>query len=128
MGQKIHPTGFRLAVNHNWASRWYANERNFPGMLAYAVSKWAVRGLSKCAAVDLATSGIRVNTLLPGLVDTPMLAENTPEYLEMLARTNPHAPPRWRVNGPMADVPAFADAFQCKAGAPMRSTKVCEVW
>jgi small subunit ribosomal protein S3 len=34
MGQKIHPTGFRLAVNHNWASRWYANERNFPGMLA----------------------------------------------------------------------------------------------
>jgi small subunit ribosomal protein S3 len=34
MGQKIHPTGFRLAINHNWASRWYANERNFPGMLA----------------------------------------------------------------------------------------------
>src|ERR1700690_1825701 len=34
MGQKIHPTGFRLAINHNWASRWYANEKNFPGMLA----------------------------------------------------------------------------------------------
>jgi small subunit ribosomal protein S3 len=34
MGQKIHPTGFRLAINHNWASRWYANERNFSGMLA----------------------------------------------------------------------------------------------
>ena len=34
MGQKIHPTGFRLSVNHNWASRWYANERNFAGMLA----------------------------------------------------------------------------------------------
>ena len=33
MGQKIHPTGFRLAVNRNWASRWYANNRNFPAML-----------------------------------------------------------------------------------------------
>jgi small subunit ribosomal protein S3 len=33
MGQKIHPTGFRLAVTKNWASRWYANSRNFPAML-----------------------------------------------------------------------------------------------
>ncbi len=33
MGQKIHPTGFRLAVTRNWASRWYANDRLFPQML-----------------------------------------------------------------------------------------------
>jgi len=33
MGQKIHPTGFRLAVNRNWTSRWYANSKNFPAML-----------------------------------------------------------------------------------------------
>jgi len=33
MGQKIHPTGFRLALNRNWASRWYANNKNFPTML-----------------------------------------------------------------------------------------------
>ena len=33
MGQKIHPTGFRLRVNRNWASRWYANNKNFAGML-----------------------------------------------------------------------------------------------
>jgi len=33
MGQKIHPTGFRLAVTRDWASRWYAADRNFPGML-----------------------------------------------------------------------------------------------
>jgi small subunit ribosomal protein S3 len=33
MGQKIHPTGFRLAVNRNWASRWYANNKNFSSML-----------------------------------------------------------------------------------------------
>jgi small subunit ribosomal protein S3 len=34
MGQKIHPIGFRLAVNRNWGSKWYANNRNFAGMLA----------------------------------------------------------------------------------------------
>ncbi len=33
MGQKIHPTGFRLAVTKNWTSRWFANNRNFPAML-----------------------------------------------------------------------------------------------
>jgi small subunit ribosomal protein S3 len=33
MGQKIHPTGFRLAVTRNWASRWFANSKNFPVML-----------------------------------------------------------------------------------------------
>jgi small subunit ribosomal protein S3 len=34
MGQKINPIGFRLAVNRNWSSRWYANSKAFPGMLA----------------------------------------------------------------------------------------------
>ncbi|MEW6695651.1 30S ribosomal protein S3 [Tepidimonas thermarum] len=34
MGQKIHPTGFRLSVSRNWASRWYASNREFAGMLA----------------------------------------------------------------------------------------------
>jgi small subunit ribosomal protein S3 len=34
MGQKIHPTGFRLSVTRAWGSRWFANNRNFAGMLA----------------------------------------------------------------------------------------------
>lgn len=34
MGQKINPTGFRLSISRNWASRWYANNRDFAGMLA----------------------------------------------------------------------------------------------
>jgi small subunit ribosomal protein S3 len=34
MGQKINPIGFRLAVNRNWGSRWYASSRQFAGMLA----------------------------------------------------------------------------------------------
>jgi small subunit ribosomal protein S3 len=37
MGQKIHPTGFRLCVTRDWSSRWFANSRQFPGMLAQDV-------------------------------------------------------------------------------------------
>ena len=33
MGQKIHPTGFRLAVTRDWSSRWFANSQNFATML-----------------------------------------------------------------------------------------------
>ena len=33
MGQKIHPIGFRLAVQKNWTSKWYSNTKNFAGML-----------------------------------------------------------------------------------------------
>ena len=34
MGQKINPVGFRLSVNRNWGSKWFANTKNFPAMLA----------------------------------------------------------------------------------------------
>lgn len=33
MGQKIHPTGFRLSVTRDWSSRWFANSKSFPAML-----------------------------------------------------------------------------------------------
>lgn len=34
MGQKIHPTGFRLSVNRNWSSKWYANSRDYASTLS----------------------------------------------------------------------------------------------
>jgi 3alpha(or 20beta)-hydroxysteroid dehydrogenase len=48
--------------------------RGSNGLVAYGSSKWAIRGLTKIGAVELARRGIRVNTLLPGSVDTPMSA------------------------------------------------------
>jgi small subunit ribosomal protein S3 len=33
MGQKIHPIGFRLSVNKNWSSRWFANSKTFADLL-----------------------------------------------------------------------------------------------
>lgn len=47
--------------------------RGYPGEFAYCASKWAVRGMTRCAAHDLAPFGIRVNTVMPGAIDTPML-------------------------------------------------------
>ncbi len=47
--------------------------RAVPGMWAYGTSKWAIRGMSRAAALELASENIRVNCICPGSIDTPML-------------------------------------------------------
>jgi endothelin-converting enzyme/putative endopeptidase len=51
-----------------------------------------------------------------------------PENLRVHAITDPHSPGKYRVNGIVADLPQFAQAFGCKAGQPMVSAKVCKIW
>lgn len=55
-----------------------AGVRADPHFFAYTGTKWAVRGMSRAAAIELAPRGIRVNTVIPGIIDTPMLTEAVP--------------------------------------------------
>jgi NAD(P)-dependent dehydrogenase (short-subunit alcohol dehydrogenase family) len=55
------------------------------GQVAYSASKGGVVGLTLPAARDLATSGIRVLTIAPGIIDTPMLATVSEEFRAALA-------------------------------------------
>lgn len=56
-----------------------AGLRGTPRAFAYGATKWALRGMTKAAALELAPRGIRVNSIHPGPIDTPMLHVRTPE-------------------------------------------------
>ncbi|MCY4193860.1 MAG: SDR family oxidoreductase, partial [bacterium] len=49
----------------------------YGGTVAYTASKFAVRGMTKTAALELGRHGIRVNSIHPGGVDTPMTARDS---------------------------------------------------
>lgn len=57
-----------------------ASHRAYPNQIAYATTKWAVRGMTKCAAVELGAYGVRVNSIHPGFISTPMLDVITEEW------------------------------------------------
>jgi endothelin-converting enzyme/putative endopeptidase len=51
-----------------------------------------------------------------------------PETARLLALTDPHSPPRYRVNGLVVNMPEFEKAFACHKGQPMVSENRCRVW
>jgi NAD(P)-dependent dehydrogenase (short-subunit alcohol dehydrogenase family) len=55
-----------------------ASERGMPNNVAYVASKHAVLGLARAAAIEAAPYAVRVNCVLPGLIETPMLMQLDP--------------------------------------------------
>ena len=51
-----------------------------------------------------------------------------PEYARFLVNQDPHPIPKFRANGPLSNMPQFAEAFQCKAGDPMVRATKCHIW
>lgn len=57
--------------------------------VAYTASKWALRGLSQVAAMELGPRGIRVNTVHPGFIETPMTAGAKPKFRQATLAETP---------------------------------------
>jgi putative endopeptidase len=55
-------------------------------------------------------------------------AKATQEAEALQVKTGPHALPRFRVNGPLSNMPQFAEAFGCKQGQPMVRKDACSIW
>src|SRR5947207_3745628 len=76
MGQKVNPIGFRLSVNRDWRSRWYASSQEFPSFLHsdlkirnYVKNKLQFAAVAKIV-IERAWNSIRVtiHTERPGIV------------------------------------------------------------
>ena len=76
MGQKVHPTGFRLAVTRNWNSRWYADDNDFSTLLHedVKVREYLKRKLKNASVGRVVierpakTARITIHTARPGVV------------------------------------------------------------
>jgi NAD(P)-dependent dehydrogenase (short-subunit alcohol dehydrogenase family) len=99
----VDVTGVFLAMKHELAHMVQAGRgaiintasvaglRADPGMAPYVAAKHAVVGLTKAAALDYATQGIRINAIAPGLVRTPMTERwlNDPEMRDRVLADSP---------------------------------------
>ena len=78
----------------------------------------------------LAVDGLTAEQLMFVAFGQIWCSKSTPEVDKVRAMTDPHAHPRYRINGPLSNLPAFWDAFSCEEGTPMHppADAVCEVW
>lgn len=90
-----------------------AGMKAFPEFPAYTASKHAVLGLTRCASIEYAPKGIRVNAVCPATTDTPMVQECQRRWPEMQANIN-QAYPIGRIATPeeIANVVVFLCSSQ----------------
>ena len=94
--------------------------------IAYAAFKKSLEGKPRSAEIDGFTPEQRFF-----LGWAQVWAQNLrPEYERLLVNTDPHPVGRFRVIGPLSNMPAFAEAYQCKAGDAMvrPPEKRCQIW
>lgn len=67
----------------------YAGMQGHGTSVAYQATKWAIRGMTRFAARELATSNVRVNAIVPGFIDTPMVQSATQQLRDSAVHRTP---------------------------------------
>jgi putative endopeptidase len=89
------------------------------------------------AAYRAAQSGVAVQRVADGFTEDQQFflaigqawcSKISPELERMKITVDVHSTPRFRVTGSLSNLPEFAEAWQCSAGAPLRPAQTCKVW
>jgi len=75
--------------------------RGLPNRSDYVASKWALMGLVQTLALEAVDDGIRVNSVLPGPVDTPLLWQVVDDHARVENKTREDVAEEWRLGAPM---------------------------
>jgi putative endopeptidase len=84
-------------------------------LIAYGAYRRSLQGKPEPAPIDGLTGPQRFFLAWAQI----WRAKSRPEFIRLLVNVDPHAPPEFRTIGPLSNIPAFAEAFDCKRGDPM---------
>jgi putative endopeptidase len=124
-------------VADQYAGYTVAGDTKINGRLTLGENTADNGGLRLALMAYLAGPGARMKEKLDGFTPEQRVflgwaqvwCENArPEAERLKAATNPHASNKYRVNGPISNMPEFQKAFSCKANAPMVRANACRVW
>jgi predicted metalloendopeptidase len=109
----------RLALGENAADL---------GGVALAHRAWRAHAAHGEDAASAGLAGLSAEQLFFVAYAQTWCAKGSPEFDARQVQRDPRGRPRFRADGPLANLPAFREAFACPAGAPMSHEPACRIW